>query len=110
MPATVLTARRPPRSVTGVKAFLLGVEDEDGDGMLDKSELTREIFDELDIDGSGTLDKSEYKYDVDHVDADGDMPGSTMLSYAAAAGRMDVVRFLVSSGTCVHDEASVVLT
>jgi len=86
--------RPASRSVNEAKAFLLGVVDEDGDGVLDNKEFSTEHFDALDKDGDGKLDKSEFKYHVDHVDPEGG--GSTMLHYAASAGRLDVVKFLVS--------------
>jgi hypothetical protein len=54
-------------------------------------------------ESAGLTERAAGRYDVDTVDPDHD--GYTMLSYAAAAGRMDVVRFLVSSDADIayHD-------
>jgi len=87
--------RPSAKSVLGVKAFLLGIEDSNNDGKFDDDEFTAGLFESLDTDGDGKLDKSEFAYHPDLVDPDGG--GQTMLLYAASAGRLEVVRFLVSA-------------
>eukprot|EP00656_Telonema_subtile_P020713 TRINITY_DN21790_c0_g1_i1.p1 TRINITY_DN21790_c0_g1~~TRINITY_DN21790_c0_g1_i1.p1 ORF type:complete len:218 (-),score=40.03 TRINITY_DN21790_c0_g1_i1:30-683(-) len=102
-----LNVRVAARSVTGVKGFVLGVEDRNKDGVLDREELTQEHFDALDKDSDGGIDTSEFLYSIDTADPQGDpsldCPGGwSMLHYAAAAGRLEVVKFLFSAGADVN--------
>jgi len=94
-------------SVVGVKAFVLGVEDKNNDGILDRDELTQAHFDSLDKDGDGGIDSSEFLHSVDHVDPQpnpmqGNPGGWSMLHYAANGGRLEVVQFLFSAGADIN--------
>eukprot|EP00658_Telonema_sp_P-2_P041505 TRINITY_DN2969_c0_g1_i1.p1 TRINITY_DN2969_c0_g1~~TRINITY_DN2969_c0_g1_i1.p1 ORF type:complete len:215 (-),score=29.98 TRINITY_DN2969_c0_g1_i1:192-836(-) len=102
-----LGVRNAARSVVGVKAFVLGVEDKNQDGVLDQSELSQDHFNSLDRDGDGGIDTSEFLFSVNHVDpqpdpSQGNPGGWSMLHYAAAAGRLDVTKYLFSAGADIH--------